>query len=291
MANTTYVGVNHDIRCVDGKYIQMPVWVSGEDSANIWGNLAIPNPLANTGVGDTQQQYPHGTKFVCGDRSFRYVYVSAVDTSGKSQIGLYNISESATGTTANITWGSVGSVPGDTVVGLVTTGFVDATPAVDDFAGGWLVPPYPDPYGTFQVLSSTTATGARVSGEVDLTLDYGLVNTVAAGTNYGILNYSEYVKVARGWAGEYGHFAPVVGVSLIDSIASTWQWVQTWGPCYMSMDGAVGGENDQRLVGFGAGGSVYLHDSYPNKQIAGYLMPSTGSATTASSLIFLTMKL
>lgn len=283
--------INHDIRCVDGKYIQMPVWVTGEASEGIWGNLALPNPLANSGVGDTAQKYPHGTRFVCGDRTFRYVYVSTVDAQDRTGIGLNNISESATGATANITWGAVGSVPGDEIVGLVTTGFVDTTPDEDDFAGGWLVPPYPQPYGSFMVIHSTLSTeGARTAGEIDLTLDYPLINTVAAGTNYGELNYSEYVNVARGWSGEYGKFASYVGVTLVISEAGTWQWVQTYGPCYMSMDGAVGGSDDERLVSFGAGGSVYLHASYHNKQIAGYILPSTGVAGTASSLIFLQLK-
>jgi len=286
---TEKISVIHSLVQRDGKYIVLPVWVSGDTK---YGNLAHPNPLANSGVGDAAQQYPHGTKFVCGERTFYYVYVSAVCAYDKTNIGLYNISESATGTTANYTSGSVGWAVGDTVVGLTTTNFVDTTPAEDDFAGGWLHPPYPDPYGSFQVLHSTTASGGVVAGEVDLTLDYPLNNTVAAGTTYGELNYSEYIKVARGWQGEYGHWASVVGVTLVISEASTWQWVQTWGPCYLMMDGAVGGSNDESLVHFGIGGSGYLAHAggYENQEHAGYIIPSRGSATTATSLVCLQMK-
>lgn len=281
--------VIHSIVVKDGKYIVMPNYVYGEDDAK-WGNLAHPDPLGNDGVGDTQQQYPHGTKFVNGDRRFRYVYVSAVDAQDRTNIGLYNIAESATGTTAKATWGSVGGAVGDTVATLVTTNFVDTTPAEDDFAGGWFQPPYPQPYSSFEVLHSTTAAGGQVVGEVDITLDHGLLNTVAASTAYAELHYSEYVNVARGWSGEYGAFASVVGVTLVISEATSWQWVQTYGPCFMSMDGAVGGENNEHLVGFGTGGSVYLHDSYANMQIAGYMLPSRGSATSATTLVFLTLK-
>lgn len=283
--------VIHSIVVKDGKYIVMPNYVYGEDGAK-WGNLAHPNPLANSGVGDPQQQYPHGTKFVNGDRRFRYVYIHTVDAQDKTGLGLFNISESATGSTANITWGSVGSAVGDTVVGLVTTGFDDTDPDEDAFAGGWLVPPYPQPYGSFEVLHSTNNAGARVSGEIDLTLDYAISNTVAAGTNYGELNFSEYIKVARGWAGEYGGWATVVGVTLVISEASTWQWLQTYGPCYMSMDGAVGASIDENLVHFGRGGAVYLAHSagYENRQQAGYMIPGRLSSQTATSLVFLTLK-
>lgn len=283
------IQVIHSLVQKDGKYIVLPNWVSGDTK---YGNLAHPNPLANTGVGDTQQGYPHGTKFVCGPRTFYYAKVGTVDASGKANIGLYNISESVTGATANITWGSVGSVPGDTVVGLVTTGFADTDPAEDAFAGGWLIPPYPDPYGTFEVLHSTTNTGARVSGEVDLTLDYGLVNTVPADRNYGELNFSQYINLGRGWAGDYGNWATVVGITLIDSIANTWQWVQTWGPCYVLVDAAMGDGPHKQMACFGDGGAVYLHDTYGDHQHAGYLLPSTsldsgGVTYTASTLFFL----
>lgn len=59
-------GINHDLRCVDGSFIMMPPWFQG---ASGWGNLARPN-VYNTN--DVAAQYPEGTKFVEGDRTWFY---------------------------------------------------------------------------------------------------------------------------------------------------------------------------------------------------------------------------
>lgn len=61
-----YRGVNHDLRSVDGSFIMMPPWFQG---ALGWGNLTFPNVYDTD---DTIQQYPDGTKFVEGDRTFWY---------------------------------------------------------------------------------------------------------------------------------------------------------------------------------------------------------------------------
>src|SRR4030066_783662 len=92
MANRSFVGINHDIRSNNGRYIQMPVWHAGEP-IDVWGKLAIPNPHANSSVGDTTQHYPHGTRFVDGDRTFYYGYVSVVYTANKANLLMFNINQ------------------------------------------------------------------------------------------------------------------------------------------------------------------------------------------------------
>jgi len=57
--------INHDVRVVDGSTIYMPAWFQGESG---WGNLKKPNIY----TADAVQQYPCGTRFVEGDRWFRY---------------------------------------------------------------------------------------------------------------------------------------------------------------------------------------------------------------------------
>lgn len=228
MTNRSFIGVNQNIRQHNGKYMQMPVWFSGEPD-NVWGNLDHPNPHARSSAGDTTQLYPVGAKFVDGDRVFFYGYVHTVYTANKANLCMFNISQADA-----ITWGATAGVAGDTVVGiLASTLDVSQTPVRDYYAGGWLLP-RTNPYSSYRILASTTATGARTSGEVDLTIDYGLVEAVTASQGSCFLNTSEYKKLCQDWAGgSYGAYATSPGVTLIDPIASTWQWIQAWGPCYV----------------------------------------------------------
>ena len=266
----------------DGKYIVLPVWVRGDTK---YGNLTHPNPHANSSVGDTQQQYPHGTKFVDGDRTFFYGKVKTVYLAGKSNLGLFNMNESATGATANITWGATAGVAGDTKVGILASTLVDTTPSEDDFAGGWLMSPT-DPYSSYRVLASSTS-GATTSGEVDLYLDYGLVEAVTASTNYGFLNKSEWTNLYQAWTSDID-YATVQGVTLIDCIADTWQWVQAWGPCYvMPYNEEIGGTIGNHDCFFHRDGTIRLETraAATLHERAGYMLNSSGTATTSTWLI------
>ena len=62
----------HTLKSKDGKYIVLPIPVRGQPKLT---HLALPNPHANSSVGDTQQSYPLGTTFVDGKRVFQYGYV------------------------------------------------------------------------------------------------------------------------------------------------------------------------------------------------------------------------
>ncbi len=266
----------------DGKYIVMPVWISGETQ---WGNLAHPNPHANSSVGDTKQQYPGGTKFVDGDRTFFYGYVSLVYTANKANIGMFNYNESASGT-GTVTWGATAGVAGDTVVGILASGLTDTTPAEDDFAGGWLMP-RTNPYSSYRILSSTTSGGGRTSGEVDLTIDYGLIEAVSAGQGSCFLNFSEWKKLYQHWAGGL-NYATCPGVTLIDPIASTWQWVQSWGPCYVvPYNEEIGGTVSNHDCFFHIDGTIKLETRAAGalNQRAGYMLNSSGTASTSTWLI------
>jgi len=206
----------------------MPPWISGEPD-NVWGKLAIPNPQANSSVGDVAQGYPHGTKFVDGDRTFFYAYTTVVYTANKANLCMFNISKSNT-----VTLGATAGVAGDTVIGiLASTLDDDTTPDADYYAGGYFMP-RTNPYSCYRVLKSTTYTGGRTSGDVDLTLDRGLIEAVTASQASCFLNRSEFKNIAQDWAGgSYGTYATSPGVTLIDPVASTWQWIQAWGPCYV----------------------------------------------------------
>ena len=275
----------HSICVNDGKYVVMPVWVSGDTK---WGNLAHPNPHANSSVGDTQQGYPLGTKFVDGDRVFFYGYTQTVYTANKANIGMFNFAESASGT-GTVTWGATAGVAGDTKVGIVASGLTDSTPAENDFAGGWFMP-RTNPYGSYRVIASSTS-GATTSGEVDLYLDYGLSEAVSASQGSCFLNFSEWSNMAQHWAGGIDYATPV-GVTLIDPIASTWQWVQTWGPCYVvPYNEEIGATSGCHDCFFHIDGTIKVETSASGAlhQYAGTMLNSSGSATTSTWLIRLKM--
>lgn len=263
----------------DGKYIVLPVWVSGEKG---YGNLVHPNPFANSAVGDTQQQYPHGTKFVDSDRTFFYGKIYDVYTAGKAGVGVFNKNEMDT-----VTFGATAGVAGDTVIGvLANTMDVDTTPEEDFFAGGWFMP-MANPTHTYRILASTTYTGGRTNGEVDLTLDYGLATSISAGTGGCYLNRSEWTKLSQQWAGGFD-YATCPGVTPIDCIASTWQWLQSWGPCHViPYNDEIGGTVNVHGCVFHIDGSIRVETRSPTtfRQLAGYMINSSGVSSSLTWLI------
>lgn len=281
--NRSLIRINHDIRSVDGKYIQMPRWISGEPD-DVWGKLSFPNPHANSSVGDTRQLYPVGTKFVDADRTFFYGYVATVYTANKANIGMFNGKESGSGT-GTVTWGATAGVAGDEKVGILASGLTDTTPARDDFAGGWLLP-RTNPYSSYPVIASSVS-GKTTSGEVDLTLAYGLVEAVSASQGSCFLNFSEWKGLVQHWAGGLD-YATIPGVTLIDPIASTWQWVQAWGPCYVvPYNEEIGATVNNHDCFFHIDGTIKLQTRAAGalNQRAGYMLNSSGSGSTSTWLI------
>lgn len=263
----------------DAKYVVLPVWVRGQES---FRKLDIPNPHANSSVGDTTQGYPFGTKFVDGDRTFHYGYTGLVYTANKANIGMFNFNEAD-----GITWGATAGLAGDTEIGILASGLADTTPAINDFAGGWLLP-RTNPYSSYRVLASSIS-GFTVSGEVDLHLDYGLVEGVTASQGSCFLNKNRYTNMAQHWAGGID-YAPVVGVTLIDPIALTWQWVQTWGPCYVvPYNEEIGASTGDHDAFFHIDGTIKVETRATGAlhTRAGTLYNSSGSGTTSSWLILL----
>lgn len=265
----------------NGRAVILPVWVRGEEN---YGNLVIPNPHANSSTGDVGQQYPLGTKFIDGDRTFHYGYTQTVYTGNKANLGMFNFAESASGTGA-VTWGATAGAAGDTKVGIIASGLTDTTPAEDDFAGGWLLP-RTNPYSSYRIIASSVS-GATTSGEVDLYLDHGLVEAVSASQGSCYVNFSPWSNMAQHWAGGID-YASVLGVTLIDPIASTWQWVQTWGPCYVvPYNEEIGATSGCHDCFFHIDGTIKVETraSGALHTFAGTMLNSSGTATTSTWLI------
>jgi len=264
----------HTLIAVAGKYIVMPPHKEGQSG---WGNMAEPNPqLAG---GDSSMLYPVNTKFVDFDRTFIYGYCNTRDTADvKANIGLFNMCKKET-----IGFGSVAGVAGDTLVGVVGGDLdYETEAAADIFAGGYFMP-RTNPYSCYRIVSNTAYLSGRVSTEMDLTLETGLTAAVAEDVASCFLDRNQYVKMRHAWAGVYRE--QVVGVTLINPTVSTYQWVQTWGPCHIPGNESPGSANSLQAAWFHIDGSVGggvqgdIDETF-QPQLAGYVIGDTTGGMT-----------
>jgi len=239
--------INHDIRSVNGKYIFMPPDKAGQSG---WGNLAIPNVM--DAGGDTVQQYPINTKFVDFDRTFIYGYCDSKSAYTKANIGLANMNREE-----NITFGTVGKDSGDTTLGVLTPTTYKTTADANFFAGGWFMS-RANPYGWYRIVSNTAYNGGTVgSTEMDIVIEEpGIQVDIAASVGSCKLNANPYTTLKGNWYAS-DEMVTYMGVTLIDPTASTYQWIQTWGPCGLPSDELAGQGNYLRQVWFGIDGSIY----------------------------------
>ena len=284
----------HSLVAKDGKYIVMPPWKEAQQG---WGNLAHPNPLL--AGGDSQQQYPTNTKFVDFDRTFIYGYCSTKSNAAvKSNTALFNYNTPIN----TCTWGDTAGVAGDTVCPFITsdlTGYT--TVAVNYFAGGYLMPRSANPYGSYRVVSNTVYNGgASTDGdETDFVIESpGLQAAVDASSAYCYISRNPYTSLIANWlGGDTISYASAMGVSLIDPTASTYQWIQSWGPVFMLGDEAGGKAANLRLAAFHYDGTLYAgaeldFTTTSQYQMAGYIIDYTyvASAGVYGALIQLQLE-
>lgn len=255
------VPVIQSIVAKDGKYIVMPAWYSGEPDGK-WGNLAHPDVY----VLDTQQQYPVGTKFVDGDRTFHYGYFFQDNSVGTRAMG--GIVNRATAQA--ITAKAVVHAVGETEIVIV-----DSSSAVDLWAGGYLMPRV-HPYSYYRVRSSTVSDGT----DVILTLERGLLTAMASGED-GFLNQNMYSKLGCELPNAGRTDVSVVGVNLVLAIDDRWMWIQTWGPCYVSGgDERLGAAGERREAYFHQDGTLMCPGSFGQTQRAGYAINECDDTST-----------
>lgn len=232
--------VNHDIRSNNGKYILMPPYKAGQSG---WGNIAIPN--VQEAGGDTTALYPINTKFVDFDRTFIYGYTATkYNAAVKSNLGMWNENTPI----VNCTWGGTAGVASDTVCPFLTSSLTGhTTVVVNHFAGGYMMPRTSGiAYGGYRIVSNTVfAGGADATTETDFVIEEpGLQAAVTADAAYCHLSRNPYTAMRSNWLGPNTfRYSSVSGVTLIDPTASTYQWVQTWGPIQM-----LGDENAGKTV-------------------------------------------
>ena len=256
--------------------IDTPTWYEGQKG---WGNHHEPDVYVAT----TNADYPIGTKFIDGERVYYYGYMHTdEDAAGTARAGqgICNIEQESKPTTTAV----------EHAIGERTISLVDTTSTVNQWAGGYFCP-MASPYGiTYRIVSSTANDGTNAT--ITLEREKGLVTAVAASTADCRLNALAYKKLCSTWsAGRY--YVSFMGLTPIQETASTYQWIQTWGPAnVMGGDEVPGSGNSLRSGMFNIDGTLIwsgdpIWSDTGGAQYIGYLISSTGAGTSASWFVYL----
>ncbi len=267
--------INHDIRSVNGKYIQMPAWKSGQACGDAgWKNLAIPSPYEI----DTVARYPIGTRFVDDDRVWRYAYAGGTCTTGYAAAAFNKFSTGTTQETATIA--AAGS-DGDTTISCTTQGTVTA----DLFAGGYFLVYWE--FQCYRIESNTATSGTTFIITMDNPLDQDI-----SGSSVVTVYKDKYTDCRRLTSGEQAGFAGVVGVPHKTITSGAYGWLQTWGPAAVAGTDNIGETPGERGLYAMHDGSVFcttgIHGSnnQPAYQYLGYAVGYTGTAVGGTGLDF-----
>jgi len=292
MANTDYHGINHDVRVVNGKTIYLPPWAAAQEG---WGNMKLPDlSLAAHSV----QQFPIGTRYVNGDRAYRYARAGGTlrtDLLGKigqiQCIKYCSIQATALqyATTIAVTVGSTDGHAGDGVV------------AVNELAGGYILIFDATYTGgqpqVIQIRSNTVV--ASSGGTMTLVTDEGVQNALTT-DDHAELIASPYrnilAQASLAYSNTYGH----IGRPVIPATSGQFLWVQTWGPCFLSPQTDVGvntggsGAGQNYVVVSRHDGSIdtllYSDATHDQAQIVGFVMAcATTAGGQGAPFVFLTI--
>jgi hypothetical protein len=281
----------HKLVAHDGKYIVLPVGMAGQE----YPNLDIPEVWTV----DTVQKYPIGTKFVNGNRVYHYALANGTCN---SEWGAYKGKKSNTNAVAptqsttvdaetGVAAGAAGSyyvsVTIDTEIGDATTGVLTA----NELAGGIIVVgngSSQHPQMRYIVSHpALTSTGGTLTVKMDMPL---VTAVTASTTNIELMENPFYGLKADGSGGDYVTY---MGISAAPAVADgEYFWLQTWGICWITSDGATcDSAGDRTLVWKGNGSVVSSNDITVESgfQIAGVAMDMSGSGASNAPFVLLQM--
>jgi len=284
---------SHKLIAHDGRYIVLPPGMSGQEISN----LTIPT----TWAADSTQKYPLGTKFVNGDRVYRYCYASGTVN---TEWGCYKPKATNTNAVAptqataaaqalaypgeTLAAGAVGSsyvsVTIDTEIGVLTTGVLSA----NELAGGYVVignGSAQHPQMRYIVSHPALATAG---GTLTIKLDMPLLTVVtAATTNIELMECPFYCVKADGSGGDYVTF---IGIPAVDTSSGYYFWVQTWGVCWITSNSATCDSVRDRTIVFVGNGSVESSNDETLEsgfQIAGIALDQSSSGSANAPMVYL----
>lgn len=273
------VDLRQTIIQVDAKYIQLPPWYDGND--DLWGNLNLPD----ISVADTAQKYPLGTRYVDGDRAFRYGYFAGTmnpdlackDTQPQS-VAYAAIATASLqyATTLYVTVGATDGIAGGGVI------------AANYLGGGYCV--------VFDASSKafTRQIRSNIAGTSGSTMSIVITDpapvALIATTDHIECMANPYSYLTASTSNAFGAF---MGMPQLVYTSGQWGWVQTWGPTWIAPQAAVGSGSNNRTCIFRHDGSIDeldYSDAYNSKgQIAGYVMSHAQAGTQGAPFVFLTI--
>lgn len=242
MANTDERYINHDLRVVNGKTIQMPAWTAN-NTAEKWGNLSLPDPYE---AAHAAQRYPIGTVYRDDGRTYVYCKISATTTLRSAGYPICTVATMKDLANAGI----AGSTGGYTIQLNYATSC-----AVNKYAGGYLGMKGGQ-YRSFRIISNTVQDSDNY---VTFTIDSPLVADIASTDDF-VLMEDPYREIRWYITADS---RPYVGVTCSTLVASYYCWIQTWGICmWLSTHNSFeGGDGNQFGVFFFHGATQQLPDN------------------------------
>uniref|UniRef100_A0A6M3JUP8 Uncharacterized protein n=2 Tax=viral metagenome TaxID=1070528 RepID=A0A6M3JUP8_9ZZZZ len=246
-----------------------------------FGNLKIPD----LSVADSTQQYPLGTRYVDGDRAFRYGLfkgtmnpdLACKDT--QPQTVAYVAIQAATlqyATSLTCTVGTTDGIAGDGVV------------AVNALAGGYCVIFDATSKAINRQIVSNTVTAAN-GGTMTVVVSDPIPVALTTSDHIECMA-SPYSYLTASTSNAYGAF---MGMPQLVYTTGQYGWVQTWGPCWIAPQTEVGSGSNIRTCIFRHDGSIDeldYSDAYNSKgQIAGYVMSHAQAGTQGAPFVWLTI--
>ncbi len=271
---------SHKLIAHNGKYIVLPPGMAGQEISN----LTIPISFAV----DTVQQYPLGTKFVCGDRVYHYALANGTCY---PQLGAYKAKKTNTvaiaptqATGAGTAGSSTVTVTIDTEIGVLTTGVL----SINELAGGYIVVGNGSGQAPQMRYIVSHPALATAGGSLTLTLDMPLATAVTAATTTIELMECPFYNIAADGSG--GDYVTYIGVPAIQAASGNYFWVQTWGPCWItSNSNTCDSAGDRTIVWVGNGSVVSSNDVTVESgfQIAGIALDMSGSSASNAPFVLL----
>lgn len=264
--------VNSDLRSVDGHTIYLPQEIGGNVGA---GNLALPNIYEE----DSVQKYPIGTKLEMGERTFRYYKAGAAITYLNS--GIVS-TDCRTGNTVNSYDTSQAAGVGTVANPLKVDGSSDGDPALNYYAGHWVVIYVAIALGIRQMKVMSSSASALDDGTqtVELVLDQPTVTAIAANTGMDFFpsRFADCVSCFQGQdEAKNGLFFAFVGIPMAIMTSGRWGWCQTAGPVFVVNTATQMGDlTADRTAVFNSDGSIApIDESSVSEQIAGFTLADT----------------
>ena len=282
------------IRRANGTSVYIPPYVGGEEG---WTNTE--HPLVS--VVDTVQKYPLGTRLVKGDRVYRYCYANgdcdpewgAYKAKKTNTVAVAPTQATAAAQAAaypgeTLAAGVVGSsyvtVTIDTEIGVLTTGVLSA----NELAGGYVVIGNGAAQHPQMRLIVSHPALATAGGSLTIKIDEPLVTAVTAATTTIELMESPFYCISADGSG--GDYVTYIGIPACEAASGNYFWVQTWGPCWITSNGATCDSARDRTIVFVGNGSVESSNDETLEngfQIAGVALDMSGAASSNAPMCYL----